>query len=339
MTITAGVLAFAAYALISVTQPPAVHPAEGPRITPTRAEGPRITIDVGVDTAEFGAPPQLQAADFEIRTGGLEVPVASLTVNKQPLRIVLLLDLTASVSRRYDKGDFEEEIRKLFIDGLQAGEEARIGGFAQELHLSPAFSRDGRVLRKALDAAFSHKKETTYGPSPIWDHTYTVVDELARAEGRRSIILFTDGRATGNRRSIHDLAERCIQAGVSLNVLSYDRQVYIRQDETSAVVVRPRNPLLWIAEVTGGRLLGPSDTGQIDVSGMNINQMRKSIADAGKIIGPGTLIGELLAGLRRVYTLEFPAPVSDGKFYALDVRVKRTDATVRAPRAYRAPSR
>jgi hypothetical protein len=327
MTIKAGALAIAVPALLGLTQP----------LAPLPAEGPTITIDVGVDTAEFGTPPQLQAADFEIRTGGREVPISSLTINKQPLRIVLLLDMTASVSRRYDKGDFEEEIRRLFIDNLKPGEEVRIGGFAQELRLSPAFSSDPRVLRKALDAAFSHRKETTYGPSPIWDHTFTVVDELARVHGRRSIILFTDGRATGNRHSIHDLAERCIQTGISLNVLSYDRQVYIRQDETNAVVVRPRNPLLWIAEVTGGRLLGPSDTGKIDVAGMNLNQMLQGIADAGKIIGPGTLIGELLASLRRVYTLEFPAPTADGKFYALEVRVKRTDATVRAPRAYQAP--
>ena len=329
MTLKLGVLSLAAPALLTLAQPAPSKPVEGAR----------VTIDVSVDLAQFGALPRLEAADFEVRTGGREVPVSSLTINRQPLKVVLLLDMTASISKRYDKGDFEEEVRKLFIDNLQPGEQARIGGFAQDLHLSRSFSSDPRALRKALDAALSHKEETTYGPSPIWDHTYTVVEELAALDGRRAIILFTDGRATGNRRSIHDLAERCIQAGVSLNVLSYDRQVYIRQDDTTAVVVRPRNPLLWIAEVTGGRLLGPSDTGQIDVTGMNLDQMLKSFKDAGKVIGPATLIGELLAGLRRVYTLEFPAPIADGKFYTLDVRVKRTDATVRAPRAYQARSK
>ena len=334
MTPRLALLTIAAPVLFALTQP---LPAQAPESAGTTAEGARITIDVGVDLTHFGAAPELQAADFELRTAGREVPVSSLTVNRQPLRIVLLLDVTSSVSKRYDKGDFEEEIRKLFIDALRRGEEARIGGFAQELRLGPGFSSDPRVLRKALDTAFSHKKESTYGPSPIWDHTYAVVDELANVQGRRAVILFTDGRSTGNRRSIHDLAERCIQTGVSLSVLSYDRQVYIQQDATSAVVVRPRNPLLWLAEVTGGRLLGPSDTGKIDVAGLNLDHILKTLQDAGKIIGPGTLIGELLAGLRRVYTLEFPAPVADGKFYALDVRVKRTDATVRAPRAYQAP--
>ena len=333
MTPRLAVLTIAAPVLFALTPP---LPAQAPESAGT-AKGPLIMIDVGVDLTQFGAVPQLQAADFEVRTAGREVPISSVTVNRQPLRIVLLLDVTASVSKRYDKGDFEEEIRRLFIDALQPGEEARIGGFAQELRLGPAFSSDPRGLRKALDTAFSHKKESTYGPSPIWDHTYAVVDELANVQGRRAVILFTDGRSTGNRRSIHDLAERCIQTGVSLSVLSYDRQVYIQQDATSAVVVRPRNPLLWLAEVTGGRLLGPSDTGKIDVTGSNLDQILKALKDAGKVIGPGTLLGELLAGLRRVYTLEFPVPVADGKFYALDVRVKRTDATVRAPRAYQAP--
>ena len=327
MNLRLGVLTLAAHTLLALMQP---VPARSP-------EGARITIDVSVDLAEFGAAPRLDAADFEIRTAGREVPISSFTINKQPLRVLLLLDVTASVSQRYDKGDFEEETRKLFIDALQPGEEARVGGFAQELRLSPGFSSDPRVLRKALDTAFSHKKESTFGPSPIWDHTYTVVDELATVQGRRAVILFTDGRATGNRRSIHELAERCIQAGVSLNVLSYDRQVYIQQDAASAVVVRPRNPLLWLAEVTGGRLLGPTDTGRIDVQGKSLDQMITGIRESGKIVGPATLLAELLAGLRRIYTLEFLAPISDGKFYALDVRVKRTDATVRAPRAYQAP--
>ena len=236
MTPRLALLTIAAPVLFALTQP---LPAQAPESASTTAEGARITIDVGVDLTQFGAAPKLQAADFEVRTAGREVPVSSLTVNRQPLRIVLLLDVTSSVSKRYDKGDFEEEIRKLFIDALQPGEEARIGGFAQELRLGPAFSSDPRVLRKALDTAFSHKKESTYGPSPIWDHTYAVVDELANVQGRRAVILFTDGRSTGNRRSIHDLAERCIQTGVSLSVLSYDRQNYIRQDATSAVVVRP----------------------------------------------------------------------------------------------------
>ena len=95
--------------------------------------------------------------------------------------------------------------------------------------------------------------------------------------------------------------------------------------------------MLRIAEVTGGRLLGPSDTGRIPVQGLSLDQMLTTLKDAGKIVGPGPILGELVAGLRRVYTIEFPAPIADGKFHLLDVRVKRTDATVRAPRAFQAP--
>jgi hypothetical protein len=101
MTPRLALLTIAAPVLFALTQP---LPAQAPESAGTTAEGARITIDVGVDLTHFGAAPELQAADFEVRTAGREVPVSSLTVNRQPLRIVLLLDVTSSVSKRYDRG-------------------------------------------------------------------------------------------------------------------------------------------------------------------------------------------------------------------------------------------
>jgi VWFA-related protein len=276
---------------------------------------PRISIDVSVDIDDFGAPPRLDPADFEIRAAGHHVPVTGVTINRQPLQMVLLLDLSASITRRVEKDAIKDHVREMFIDRLQPGEAARIGGFTGALRLSADFSSDRRALHRALDAALDHGKRSTFGPSPIWDHTYDAVDAFSRVSGRKTVILLTDGRGTGNRRSMEEVVEHAIRVGATVNVISLDRQLYIQQDASTAVVVRPRNVLLWIAEVTGGRVI------------TMVHEPREPM-------GPGRALGEFLADLRQVYTLHFDAPAVEGRFHKLDVVVKHPSATIRAPQVY-----
>jgi VWFA-related protein len=276
---------------------------------------PRVSVDVSVDMEGFGSPPRLGPDDFEVRAAGQQIPVTGVTVNKQPLRLILLLDVSASITRRIKKGVIEDHVRELFIDRLQAGEEARIGGFAGRLHLSQAFTRDRRALRRALDAALSHREESTFGPSPVWDYTYAALDALADSPGRKAVIVLTDGRATGNRRGVEEVAEHAIRVGATINVISLDRQLFIQQDAASAVVVRPRNVLLWIADVTGGLVA------------TMVHEPREPM-------GPGLALERSLMDLRRVYSLEFEPPRVEGRFHKLDVLVKHASASVRAPKVY-----
>ena len=275
----------------------------------------RVSVDVSVEVEDFGTPPKLEASDFEIRAWGQQMPVSAVTVNKQPLRLILLLDLSSSITRRIEKGTIKDHVRDMFIDHLQPGEEARIGGFARDLRLSPLFTRDRRTLQRGLDAALAHREENTYGPSPIWDATYQALDGFADAAGRKSVVILTDGRATGNRRGIEDVVEHAVRMGATINVISLDRQLYIQQDAATAVVVRPRNVLLWMAEVTGGQVI------------TMIHEPREPM-------GPAVALDRLLAALRRVYTLEFEAPVAEGRFHKIEVVVKHPSATVRAPKVF-----
>lgn len=275
----------------------------------------RVSVDVTVDVEDFGTPPRLEASDFEIRAWGQQVPVAAVTVNRRPLRLILLLDVSSSITRRVEKDTIKDHVREMFIDRLQPGEEARIGGFARDLRLAQSFTRDRRTLQRALDAALGHDENSTYGPSPIWDATYQALDAFGGFPGRKSIIILTDGRATGNRRGVEEVVEHAVRARATINVISLDRQAYIQQDAVTAVVVRPRNVLLWMAEVTGGRVI------------TIVHEPREPM-------GPGVPLDRFLGELRRVYTLEFDAPVAEGRFHKIDVVVKHAAATVRAPKVF-----
>ena len=138
------------------------------------------------------------------------------------------------------------------------------------------------VIRKALDP----REEDTFGPSPIWDAVAAAVETLAKAEGRRAVLLVTDGRATGNRLSPEEAAALAIAAGVVVSVVGKDWEMTIQQDATTGVRVRPGVALERIASITGGLYL----------------------RDRRMPAAPGPILDRLLADLHGRYTLGFTPP-------------------------------
>jgi VWFA-related protein len=287
-----------------------------------------VLVDVAVEDGGGAAVQGLAAGEVEIHSEGRTIPAATVAFNRQPLNIVLLVDVSASMARDAERKQarehLEEDLEKAFNEALQPGERARIGGFAGALKLSTAFTQDRRMLSRALDAALSHPRSTLFGPSPIWDHAATALDALATSQGRRALVLVTDGRGSGNHRSITDIAEQAVRTGTTLHVLGHEIELYIPQDATSAVIVRPGNQLQWVAGVTGGQYF--------HVGEQNFNergQLRRDTA---------LRVQQLLTALRSTYTIGFEPPVDDGRLHVIEVRIKRGNLVVRAPRLFLAPA-
>jgi VWFA-related protein len=127
------------------------------------------------------------------------------------------------------------------------------------------------------------------------------------AEGRKTLIVVTEGIARSERRRGQDLPtlESVIRSA--------------NRSTVSVYPLDPRDPAEEISDAT--RLLAADTDGQ-------------------------TIAGDLDAGLRRVtadstayYLLTYRAPhAEDGKFHAVQVRTKRTGVTLRARKGYWAPS-
>ena len=278
--------------------------------------GPVVSVDVLVTTADGTPVPALRAEDFELVTGAYTPPIVSFAVGKQPLTIVFLVDVSASVTARLPRDVLEEDVEKALIDVLQAGEQLRIGGFGKEIVLNSGLSSNRRQLRGELRSAISHRREDLFGPSPIWDATYQAIESFPPTEGRRVLILLTDGRATGNVHSVEEVARAAAQNGIAIHIVGQDREYQLRQDATTAVAVRPGNALRWLADVTGGQF----------ISGMTWRER-----------GPARALTQIMTGLRQTYTLAFEAPVADGRLHPLEVRVRRANVKVRGRSLYVAP--
>lgn len=284
-------------------------------LQPAQTTTALASVDVLAIDAEGAPVSMLKKEDFRIVADGHERNIVSLTPAKKPLDIVLLLDLTASMSATLTRDLIEEDTETAVIDALQEGERLRIGGMSSRLVLNSGLSSDRRRLHNELRTAMSHRREDLYGPSPIWDSTYRAIESFPESGSRRAIILVTDGRATGNTRSIEDVAMAAILRRVSINIVGQDLEYRFNQSPTTAVAVRPGNALQWLADVTGGRF----------------------ISATALLVRPAVPLTAILAGLRHSYTLTFEAPAIDDKPQKLEVRVQRPNLKVHARHLYGGP--
>jgi VWFA-related protein len=271
----------------------------------------RIYVDVAVLSATGGSVKGLSAADFEIYSNGRPVPIASCEPGSPQLNVVLLIDASGSMRWQMRDEDVKEDVKEGFVPAVKPNERIRIGSIGSQNYLSPAFTSNPEELKRAADRALDGHKNFQ-SPSPIWDVVYAAVDALSAVEGRRAILLVSDGRATANRRSVQEVGEYAARFGVLVNVGGEDSEQFIPQGQNQAIVVRAGVGMKWIADLTGGF------------------QMREN----------GTFrefFGGTLEQLRNMYTLSFDAPILDGDFHALEVRVKRADGSIRARQVYKAP--
>jgi VWFA-related protein len=280
---------------------------------PARQTQGLVIVDVAVERADGNLETGLRQDAFEIVAGGSTCPVQFFAAGDRGLSLVLLIDVSVSMkSGAIAPDELKEAAEKSFVNRLAPSDRARIGSIARDPFLSPQFTSDRRQLRRTLETATDPDDANTYGPSPVWDAAYAAVTALSTAEGRRALVLMTDGRATGNRHSPEDLAAHAVRANVSINSVGIDSELIIPQGGGTAVRVRPGATQQWLATITGGQYVPVPE--------------KKPV--------PGPVLERILADLRGSYTLGFEPPIRDGSLQKLDVRVKQPGLKVRARTVY-----
>jgi Ca-activated chloride channel family protein len=133
----------------------------------------------------------LQQKDFKIFENGVEQQVDYFQSVEQPFTVVLLIDVSPSTRYRI------EEIHQSaisFVEQLRPNDRIMVMSFDEEVHVLSPPTNDRNQLRRAIQT------------SAFGDGTslYEAVDqalnrEMKRIQGRKAIVLFTDGVDTTSR--------------------------------------------------------------------------------------------------------------------------------------------
>ena len=268
----------------------------------------QVTIHVAVEN-QNGVPVRGLSADkFSLSVDRVARPVESVVPADQPLSTILLAD--GSPSMKPFAGRLEMAALG-FVESLGAADRWRTGEFGDRIIFSRDFA-SGRKFRLEPREPLTLRERTVRGGSPLWDAVHQSIELLSDQPGRRTLLVFSDARASGNASGLEDVANLAADNAVSVSAIVPARSYGIRQDPETIAVISSATGLERFARYTGGVLLGG-----YDFKGDPLKQLPA-----------------LAARLRAGYALTFSMP-EDGRRHRLDVRVATDGLQVRAPIAFR----
>ena len=258
--------------------------------------------------------PDLKQEDFIITDNGKEQPITFFSNEVTPFSVVVVLDRSGSM---YQHQYMIRDAAMAFIVRLLPDDKARIGSFGnffgnRVVISPPAFTSNKADLIDVLRVPIGMG-----GNSPVWISVDQSITALSALEGRRVVLIFSDGHDEPVRTlmpvKLKDVAERVRLTNVMVYALAF-ADVQRRQGKDPRVT--PPDPgLRKLADDSGGGYFEVSDTERL-----------------------GELFTRVAEELHRQYWLGFAPPARDGKIHKIAVKVKRPDMTVRARQTYLAPA-
>lgn len=171
-----------------------------PDSDPGEMDGPEIVVDTKLVTIPVRVMdrkgrflPGLAKENFKVFEDGVEQEVALFSNDSQPFTVALVLDM--SYSTKFKITEIQAAAIE-FIDQLRPEDRVTVISFDEEIHIHCEPTND----RKAIYAAIRQTKIAT-GTSLYETVDLTINNRFRGIEGRKAMVLFTDGVDTTSRRS------------------------------------------------------------------------------------------------------------------------------------------
>lgn len=152
-----------------------------------------VTIPVSVFDRNGRYLPSLQKSDFKIFEDGKEQEVAYFGTSEQPVTVVLVLDTSPSTELKIEQ---IQDAAVSFINQLKPNDKVMVIEFDANMHVLSELTNDKYKLARAV-----RKADFGDGTS-LYDTVENIITRrLSRIEGRKAVVLFTDGVDTTSSRA------------------------------------------------------------------------------------------------------------------------------------------
>jgi len=245
--------------------------------------------------------PDLAREHFEIYDNGKPVAMTIFENAVQPIRVVVMLDTSGSMTLYLE---LLKQAAEQFVIRLMPDDRARIGSFSDRIWISPTFTQNRDDLIRVL-----HNDIQFGNPTMLWDAADAAMSALSKEQGRRVVLIFTDGEDTASRRASDDsVLARALQEEYMIYTIGLRTVMPGPGGQRES---RPDRNLKKLSEQTGG-----------------------GFVELNRATDLGAAFTRVADELHRQYVLGFTPPVLDGKPHTLDVRVKVPGMTARARKSY-----
>jgi VWFA-related protein len=311
-----------------------------------RLESTLVNIPLLVSDRNGRYIPQLTKRDFLLWEDGTPQEIASFGSEEVPINIALLLDVSPSVAGSIDD---IQDAALAFVRELRAQDKVMVVSFDRNAHFLTDFTSDRRQLEWAI------RSTKTGSGTSIYDTVVeTVSNRLRGIEGRRALILFSDGEDTTSRRATYDEAVNVVvESDVLVYGLRYPGTGFIAgggggwpRSRYPGIQLPFPFPFPWPQQrrfpgPQSPRGQGPTGFGR-DFMADITNAGGGPVYDAQSIRDLTNLASRVAEELRHVYVLSYypTNPLSNGGYRTIRIKVRnRDDIAVRHRRGYSASGR
>ena len=293
--------------------------------------------------------PDLKREDFQVDDNSKPQQLTVFANEVQPITVVMMLDRSVSMRRNFE---LVEKAAEKFVDELGPGDKARIGSFSNRIQVDPrTFTSDHGELIEILRSELQEE-----GPTPLWNAVNVGITALLHEEGRRVVLVFTDGvdapfNPGPNSSSLKDVMKRAEEE----NVMVY--AIGLAGVNGGGYGGRPGGGGGRGGYGGGGRGgyggggrgglggFGGGGRGGRGFGGGAPDKPDPGLAKIAAETGAGyfelTNTADLASTFKRVaeelhhqYLLGFAPTLLDGKTHRIDVHIKNTEMTIRARKTY-----
>ncbi|MEK6282237.1 MAG: VWA domain-containing protein [Acidobacteriota bacterium] len=154
-----------------------------------------VTVPIIAANAEGTYVPDLKQEEFNISEDGVKQDVAFFATVSAPFHVVLLLDTSASTQ---EKIGFIRKAAIAFVEQLQPGDRVKVISFDDQVRDLNEFTSNRAALRSAIN-----KTESGKG-TKVYDALELALGSLRSIQGRKAIVLFSDGMDWHSDRASFD---------------------------------------------------------------------------------------------------------------------------------------
>jgi len=251
----------------------------------------------------------LTAADFEIVEDGRAQTIRFFAAGdgdadqRPALHLGLLLDVSESMG---DDMSFSKTASIKFLNTLTDAVDVAVVDFDTEVRTARYSQHEFARLVERI------RQKQARGDTALYDAIATYLDGASEQDGRKVMLLYTDGGDTRSSVAFHELMDLLKASDVTVYAIGE------LEHQSASAVMQQRTILQQIAEVTGGQAFFPASVKELD-----------------------GVYEKIVAQVHAQYTIGYLSTneKTDGTWRKVEVKPRRKDLRVRARKGYFAPYR
>ena len=260
-----------------------------------------VPVLTTVTDAQGRLVPNLEQEDFSILDNGKPQPITLFQNETQPFTVVVMLDFSFSMTTHLD---LLKAATEQFILRMLPADRGQVGAFSDKIQFSGEFTNDRDDLVAALrDLQFGN-------PTRLYDAIDASIDEMENVDGRKIVLVFTDGDDTASKRGMRDVVlEKAKRTETMIYAIGLESEFPIGPGRMQRT--RPDRGLRGLADETGGGYFELKKTTEL-----------------------APTFTRVAAELHSLYTIGFNPMVLDNKEHRLEVKLSKPGHTGRARKSY-----